>query len=177
MKIATNSFVRRQIADSKFSHFSGSWEQLEALVEMHFEKAQQGYKDGVMLVPVPCEGFFSGVVEVAEGVELKATFSARRKGEAPYLDVVALGGAKLPAKAVEIVLYRHDVLAADNEQSTDAEWEIISLNARPTEGPEPMHPMAMARNQLGLAGGTKAEYTAEQFAGAIVYWSTRAMKG
>jgi hypothetical protein len=37
--------------------------------------------------------------------------------------------------------------------------------------------MAMARNFLVLPGGTKAEYTAAQFAEAIIYWSTRAMHG
>ena len=40
-----------------------------------------------------------------------------------------------------------------------------------------MTPMAMARNFLALPGGTKAEYTAAQFAEAIIYWSTRAMHG
>ena len=40
-----------------------------------------------------------------------------------------------------------------------------------------MHPVAMARNMLGLPGGSEATYTAEEFATAIVYWSTRAMCG
>lgn len=176
-KIATSAFVRRQTHESKFSHFAGSWEELESLVEAHLDQAKPGYKDGVVLVPVPSQKFFSGIVEVDERTELKATFGARRADEASYVDVVAVGGEKLPAKFVEVVLYRHDVLAADGEQSSEAEWEIISLNARATEGPEPMTPMAMARNFLALHGGTKAEYSAEQFAESIIYWSTRAMRG
>lgn len=177
--IGVNSFVTRQTADSKFSHYSGSWEQLASLVEGHFSEAKQGYRDGVMLVPVPSEGFFSGVVEVTPDTMLKATFEARRKDEEPYLQVVALGGAKLPAQSVDIVLYRRDVLLEEGPDnvSTDAEWEIISINARPTVEPEPLTPMAMARNMLELPGGTKAEYSAEEFASSIVYWSKRAMQG
>ena len=175
MKIAVNEFCRRQTHGSKFSHFAGTFEELASLVERYFNSATQGYRDGVLLVPVPTEGFFSGVVEVTTETPLRATFVARRKGEDPYLQVEAVGGEKAKAGAVEIVLYRHDVLGED--ASTDAEFEIISINARPTEGPEPMTPVAMARNFLELPGGTKAEYSAEEFAKAIIYWSTRAMRG
>jgi hypothetical protein len=121
------------------------------------------------------EKFFSGVVELEPETPLRAIFSARRKGEDPYVQVEALGGQKLPAKVAEVVLYRHDVLGSD--ASTDAGWEIVSMNARATEEPEPLTPVAMARNFLELPGGTKAEYSAEQFAQAIVYWSRRAMRG
>jgi hypothetical protein len=180
--IGTNAFVKRQTADSKFSHFEGSWEELEHLVEEYFGVALPGYRDGVCLVPVPPEGFYSGVVELTVDTPLKATFEARHAPEDAFVQVVALGGEKLPARAVNIVLYRHDVLAADGDATLDAdgghayEWEIISINARPTEEEEPPTPMAMARNFLGLPGGTKAEYTTEEFARAIVYWSRRAMR-
>lgn len=182
MLIGINSFVLRQTADSKFSHYSGSWEELASLVERHFGEAKPGYRDGVLLVPVPSEGFFSGVVEITPDTPLKitkATFEARRKGEDPYLQIVALGGEKLPAKMVDVVLYGRDVLLEEGPDrvSTEAEWEVISLNARPTEEPEPLTPMAMARNFLVRPGGTKAEYTAEEFAHSIIYWSKRAMRG
>jgi len=176
-KVAINSFVRRQTAASKFSHFEGSFEDLVALVEANLDKGVQGYRPGVLLVPVPAEGFKSGVVEVNETTELKATFGARLRGELPYIDVVAVGGEKLAAKFAEVVLYSHAVLAEENEAETEAEFEVISINARATDVPEPMHPVSMARNHMGMVGGTKAEYTAEQFAEAIVYWSQRAMKG
>jgi hypothetical protein len=89
---------------------------------------------------------------------------------------VAVGGDKLPAAAVELVLYRRDVLLEEGPDavSTEAEWELVSINARPTEGPEPMTPMAMARNMAELKGGTAATYTAEQFVESILYWSRRA---
>lgn len=182
LTVCLNSFVGRQTADSRFSHFGGSEGDLIALVEANLSRATPGYRDGVILVPVPSQNFFSGVVEVTEGVPLRATFGARREGEAPFLDVVAVGGQKLPAAAVDIVLYRHDVLeqdevTRDGEGNPLATWEVISLNARATEGLEPLTPMAMARNLLALPGGTKADYSPEEFARAIVYWSTRAMRG
>lgn len=177
VRIGLNNMVLRQTADSKYSHYSGSFTDLVELVAENFEKGTPGYRDGIMLVPVPAEGFFSGVVQVTADTPLKAEFSARRKGEDPYVQVVALGGEKLPARVVEIVCYRHDVLAADGDNSTEAEWEIISINARTTEGPEPLTPMAMARNFLGMPGGTKAEYTAQQFAEAIWHYRDKVMHG
>jgi hypothetical protein len=177
MLIGINEFVRRQTSESRFSHFAGTEEELVGLVEANFANAQPGYRDGVMLVPVAAQSFFSGVVELTLDTPLAAEFSARREGEDPFVQVLALGGEKLPAQAVDVVLYRRDVLEEDGGSVSGAEWDIISLNARPTEGPEPLTPMAMARNMLGLAGGTAAEYSAEQFAEAIIYWSRRAMRG
>ena len=89
------------------------------------------------------------------------------------------------------MLYRRDVLLEDYERErsegrdakledfvgTDCEWELVSINARPTPEPEPLTPDTMARNFLELPGGTKADYTAEEFARAILYWSCRAMLG
>ena len=175
MAIGINDMARRQTPESKYSHFGGSFDELSKLVEENFESATPGYRDGVVLVPVHADSFFSGVVEITPNTQLKAEFSARRKGEDPYVSVVAVGGEKLPATVVGIVCYRHDVLG--NDASTDAEWEVVSINARPTDGPEPMTPVAMARNFLELPGGTKATYTAEEFARAIMYWSKRAMRG
>lgn len=175
--VGTNPFVRRQTANSQFSYFAGTWSELEALVEAHSCNAIPGYRDGVLRVPVPPQGFFSGVVQVTPETELAAKYEARRPGEQPFVQVVTLGGEKLPARAVEIILYRKDVLEADNDPTSGAEWDIISINARPTLEEEPMTPMAMARNMLGLPGGTPATYTAEQFAHAIIYWSSRAMRG
>jgi len=170
-----NTLALRQTPESKYSHFAGTWEELKSLVEGNFGQAKPGYRDGVILVSVPAEKFFSGVVEITPDTPLRAVFSARRKGEDPYVQVEAVGGEKLPAKVVEVICYRHDVLGSD--ASTDAEWEVVSLNARPTDEPEPPTPVAMARNLLELSGGTKATYTAEELARSIIYWSKRAMRG
>jgi len=175
--IGINSFVTRQTEDSKFSHYNGSLEAVAAKAEALFEDAKPGYRDGVVLVTVAPEGFFSGVVELTEGTELVSIFAPRREGEQAFIQTTAKGGEKVAAKHVELVLYSHEVLAADGDASTEAEWELISINARATEGEEPLTPDAMARNMANLEGGTEATYTAEQFVASILYWGQRAMAG
>lgn len=177
-KVGVNEFVRRQTPESRFSHFNGTWEELATIVErwMELGATRPGDRDGIILVILPPDRFQSGVVEVTAETPLRATFEARRDGEAPFIQVVAVGGEKLAAKVVEVVLYRRDVLGKE-ATTPDADWEIISVNARPTLHVEPMTPMAMARNFLELPGGTRVEYTAEEFARAIIYWSQHAMLG
>lgn len=171
--IKTNPFTHRQTPDSSFGHFNGSWEELEALVLSHFDKAKPGYRDGVVLVPVPPEGFMSSILKVSGDTSLWASFGPRRKGEAPFIQVVAKGtGSKVPATHVDIVLYRHDVLVENSEHSCDADWEIVSVNCRVTEEETPMDPVTMARNFLHLEGGTKGDFSAEDFAKSIIFWST-----
>ena len=177
MKKVIAGFVKRQTPESRFSHFDGTWEELEEMVERQLSRATQGYRKGVMLVGVPARGFFSSVVTLTPETALRAKFEARREGEKPYIVIEAVDGEKSEAHFVEVVIYHRDVLAEEGEVTHDAEWEIISINARRRFDPEPMTPMAMARNMLELPGGTKAEYTAQQFAESIVYWNQHAMLG
>lgn len=173
-KIIINDFVTRQTPTSTFSHFAGTWDEIIVMAQENWDKHRQGYKPGVVLVPVPAERFFSGVVELTEGSELKASFEARRKDEKPYIHITAKG-KKAPAKVVELVLYSQEILGKDASPA-EADYEVISINASAMKD-EPMTPMAMARNFLGLDGGTPAEYSAQQFAEAIAYWNCHAMVG
>ena len=77
----------------------------------------------------------------------------------------------MKAGRIEYILYRQDVLAENDEQSTDAEWELISIHAIP-EGVDklPMGPVTMMRNQLELTGGTKAHYSLDEWAEAVRFW-------
>ncbi len=93
--ISINKLVRRQTAGSKYSHFTGTWKELvENLVEFHFGEAEQGYKEGILVLSLPPEGFFSGVIELDEETPLYAKFAARRQGEVPYIQVTAAGGGR-----------------------------------------------------------------------------------
>lgn len=167
--IKASSFVKRQTADSPFAHFSGSWEQLEKMVEANREKAVQGYKPGVFLTPVHAEGFFTSIVQLTPETKLHAEFKPRREGEDSFVNVTA-EGRKMPAKSVVIVTYSKEVLAEGNERSTDADYEIVSINASPTEQEVPMDPVTMMRNFLQRPGGTKGEFSAQQFAESIFFW-------
>ena len=177
-KIGINNFARtRHTKFSPYSYYAGTEQELLALVEANLDKGRQGYKEGVLLVEVPPASFYTGVVIAKPGVPLRAEFKARREGEEPYVQVFAANSAdsEQPTKMVEIVCYHKDILGG--EATANTEYEIVSINARDTTEEEPPTPMAMARNMLNLPGGTPAQYTAEQFAKSIAYWSNRVMCG
>lgn len=177
-KVACGEFVKRQTPESGYSHFEGTWEELENLVTKQMEadpsRVRPGYKDGVVLVDLVSYGFRSAIVKLTEESKLTAGYASRRLGEDPFIRISAKS-KKQPAKYASVVLYRHDVLAENNERETEAEWEIVAIKARVTEEEEPMDPYTMARNFLHLKGGTKGDFTAEQFAKSIVYWNNHCM--
>jgi hypothetical protein len=175
-KIIINEFCLRQTADSKFSHFTSSWETLAALAEVNFEYAKKGYRKGVLLIPVPAEGFFSGVVKLAPDVEIIASYAPRRPGEDHFVQLTAKG-EKSPALFVDLVVYDKAALGKD-ASVVRADWEVVSINAR-TVAVEPQTPMAMARNILGRVGGSEVvegDYSAKGFAESILYWNQHALK-
>jgi len=174
MQIDIHPFAQgRHQRGTGLSYFEGTWGELVQLVQDHFADRAPGYRDGVVLVPVPPDRFVSGSVALEPGVRLSAAYEPRRPGEDPVVQVRA-HAPQARAQAVDVVLYSHATLAEDGDASGDADWEIVSVNARPTVEPEPMDPVAMARNQLGLPGGTTATYTPEQWAQAVWYAATHA---
>lgn len=182
--IGLTNFVRRQTAESEFTHFNGDLDDVAILARHHFDEAvpSTSHDDGVLLVPVPALGFYTGVVELQEGDKLVGEYKARRPGEEPRkvtrLDVQV--PMKSPAVAVDVVLYRRDLLLEDNDgPSTDCDWEIVSINGRITEEDQPIHPDTLIANHFGLDGGSKTGYTPEQFEAAlrksVLYWKNKAM--
>jgi hypothetical protein len=197
-RVAFNSFVRRQTAESPFSDWDLTDEQLLRAVEINLDNGIPGYRDGVLIVPVPPYGFRTGLVTLREGDELVGRFEARRPGEEPRKSVYAsrvsmtlLSSSeecdiyvdeyreKMPARAVEIILYRHDVLAENGDAETDAEWEIISVNARTTLGEAPIAPMVLMYNHFGSDGGTSTNMTPEEFEAQLrvsfEFWKDKAL--
>jgi hypothetical protein len=185
VSIGITDFVRRQTPNSKYNHFDGSWDELVQLVNKHWDIRQASpHNSGVMLVPVPeayVGRFYTSIVEVTDTTPLQAEFAPRVTGEAPFIQISAPGFSKAPARRAEIILYSHETLAKDGDAPTtrEADFYIVSINAYADPAVEPMHPMTMARNFLGLKGGTRPEtpYTAEEFARSIVYWSCHARIG
>jgi len=101
-------------------------------------------------------------------------WAPRLEGEDSFIRVSAKA-KKQETIYVTFVLYRYDVLEEDNGRSANSEWEIIAIKARATDKEEPMDPYTMARNFLHLKGGTKGDFTAQQFAESIVYWNNHCM--
>jgi len=185
MNLYTNSFVYRQHVNSRFSHFNGTHEELIELVRENWDTRITGYRNGVWLVTVPPTGFFSGVVELEEGQPIFGKFEARQKDEDPSKVVVTGSRDKLPAGHVQIVVYSTNVLAETNQNGVANDspdnWEIVSINASPTDGPLPITPAALMRNHFGGSGGTATNMTSEEFVAALQEawecWKSKAMCG
>lgn len=199
--IAVSSFVRRQTPESRFSHFSGSWDELITRVAAKFDRAVPGYRGGVVLVPVESEGFFSATVLLQEGDKFAGVYEARQPGEQPRKATGVVGGQKMPARRVQIVLYSRGALAENNENTpgscgsactgatcracdgtTFADWEVISVNATPTDEDEPMPVGTLMHNHFHVEGsndgGTSTGMSDAEFVAALrrshAYWKDKA---
>ena len=175
--VSISNFVRRQINGSGKTHAEGlSFEEIASHAKKQFNKGsyKEGYRDGVILIQASDElihHFICPFVRVTEKTKLNATMVRRRPEEEPYIQIRALNGTPLKTSLVDLILYRHDVLAETNEQTTDADWELISFHAIPERIEDmPMGPVTMMRNQLQLLGGTKAYYESKQWAESVKFW-------
>ena len=177
MSVAVNNFVRRQIKGSgKTYSLTLSFEEIARHADEQMERGEfsTGYRDGVRIVQADQEiisQFICPFVQISEETELEAQVVKRQENEESYIQVRAINGDPLPAGSVEFICYRHDVLNENNENSTDAEWEMISIHAIPIGVKElPMGPVTMMRNQLQLNGGTKAHYNSETCSKSVQFW-------
>ena len=180
--VSVNDFVRRQSKDSRKSYVIDlSFEEIAQHAQCQLENGnfKQGYRDGVVIVQVDqklTHHFICPFVKITNETKLSATMVQRRPEEAPYIQIRALSGTPLKTGSVDLILYRHDVLAETDEQTSAADWELISFHAIP-EGVHdmPMGPVTMMRNQLQLTGGTKAYYKSDDWAESVKFWQEYAM--
>ena len=177
--IHITKFVRRQTPASAFSHWTLSDEELLARVQAGLPSAKPGYREGVILVPVTPDGFFSGLVRLKEGDRLIGEFKARRAGEEPRKTTYALDAEKIPAQSVYVVLYAHAVLLEGKENETDSDYEIVSVNASPVEEETPITSSALIANQFGLSGGTATKLSDADFVAmlkkSVEFWKDKAL--
>ena len=85
---------------------------------------------------------------------------------------------------MDVVLYRSDVLAENGDnalESSEDNWEVVSINASPVEGEIPINPMTLMHNHFGSEGGTATNMTDVEFVAALregfAFWSDKAMAG
>jgi len=175
-KVILNPFVARQTPDSQFSYYDGALSDVPAIVEANFDAGKPGSSPLIWIVPVPSKGFMSGVVQLSEGCSMTASFKSRKVGEEPRKGLTAKG-PKTPAGFVEIICY-HSSILKDDAAGVDC-WEVISLNAAVNIENEPIALEALLYNQFEGSGGTKGDYTPEQFIEVLraswTYWKDKAM--
>jgi hypothetical protein len=184
MKIGISNFAKnRHIAGNGYSYFTGKSladtgtdAELIALIEANWDKRTPGAGrtnlEQVVIVPLPAKRFRSATAQIHENIVLDAYFHRRQTFEEPFVKVTSRGDT-VQAKYAKVVLYSAaTLLENDGERSGDYDWEVVAIIAGDVQD-EPMPPLTMARNFLEKAGGTKADYTAKEFAEAIYYWSSR----
>lgn len=160
--IGINSFVLRQTWDSQFTHYQGSDNDLRHRTTERFLGGfyRQGYRDGVILVEMDSDEanlFWTyNDFPMFEGMKIEASYEKTkgREHEPPKVQI-KIKEPKIRCKYVDIVLYRRDVLMENNEQSTNCEWEIVSINGRLNKEPNPIDPLTIVRNWKHLPGGTE----------------------
>jgi hypothetical protein len=190
MKLGWSNFATAHHSEaSGNTYFKGSPDVLLNMVYENWDKRKPGNGrnnlDQVVVVPIPADTRFIGkTVKIHKDQVFRTMVEHRQEHESPYLKTEVIGwedfdGKIIPewpdlVKFVSVVLYSAATLLENNgERSGDYDWEIVALIASDVEN-EPMHPLTMARNMLDKPGGTHCDYTAEQFAESIWYWSTRA---
>jgi hypothetical protein len=180
-KIGTSDFVKRQTSESEFTHFEGSWEELETICSYLFSMGKffPGYRDGVVRILIPqdiCEKFRTYTdFPMFEGMSLSAEYrKVKGREHEPAKIVVRINELKQRCNFVEVIVYRADVLNEDGDRSTEADWEIVSINGRLKENVPPMDALTIVRNWKHLPGGTEmkdrtAEEVLEMLCESIMY--------
>ena len=180
--VKASSFVKRQIKGSGKTYTDTmSFDQIASIAEenLNNNNYKEGYRDGVIIITLDKEissEFICPLVKINENTDLMAKMVKRRKDEDYYIQIRALNGKELVTSTVDLILYRSDVLKETNENSTDADWELIAFMAKPENIKMPMGPVTMMRNQLQRTGGTKGDYTSKEWAESVEFWQEYAIK-
>ena len=196
--VAINPFCRRQIAvtdESQFGGFTGTEQVLlSTLMDICGPKTLEKEIE-VIRFYTDDPGFqnLAGRFICTHGVlNNEATgfvFEARRENEQPVRVRVVKRDHRPEAKTVDFVLYSHAALEGD--ASSDAEYELVSINCMPAKLPEgfeePMSPETMWRNYLskiegcpaGIGGTYRSKWDDEEIfrkelAESESYWSDKA---
>ena len=181
MKVQVNDFVKRQTKSSGKAYsqelsfdFFAKYAQKKLIKNEYIE----GYRPEVRIVKLESKyvhKVFCPYVRITKETILSAKVVKRREGEDFYIQVRAMSGNLIRTGSVDLILYRNDILLENNENTTNADWELISINALPKGVKSmPMGPITMMRNQLELNGGTKAEYSSDEWAKSVQFWQTYA---
>lgn len=181
-------FIDRQRDPNQgLTHWEISDEELLQRVRDNWDKQRPGYRDGVILVPIPSEGIKAAIRILQPGDPLVGAYVARREGETPrktfrYEAPGSIAEAKSQPVSTDVVLYHRDVLAEDSTFIED-EWGIVTVLGKlcgPDEE-EPMHPETLMANHFHDDGGSQTGMSPEEFEDALRksywYWRDKAFLG
>lgn len=196
-KTTINPFCLRQVEvnnNSVFGGFTGTAEELQSILDRMPFSLTEGveiiriYADDPVLDKTKGQFICTfGVVE--DGEEVATAYEARRPGEQPVTVKTVTRTARPTATTIDLVFYSHQALEAD--ASSDAEYELVSINTMPTKlaqgEEEPMTPETLWRNYLakipgcpaGIGGTYRPEWDDEEvfrkeLSLAETYWADKA---
>ena len=141
-----------------------------------------GYRKGVVLVSISPEDLpgplKSRVVLVNRGTEFVTVCKSRVAGETPRKKSMALVDELPDAKYITAVLYHKDVLAEDNDRTTECDWEVVMILCQ-VDKEEPMAVGTLLANHFKLPGGTATNMSNDEFVQtlgrSVRYWSNKAL--
>lgn len=182
--IGVTKFAERQLA----SDFGGTRLAQEdmarcqrvAEVAFHTGETKEGYAPFCRLVKSGLVyGVLSPIVEITPENEhlLRSKYQARREGELPVLVRYFTGLTRGPAHHLNIILYSREQLLAEDkatgqDDTPDADWSIVAVNAEPGEIDSPIPPVTMMRNALGKTeGGSGFPLDHSKYLESVAYWS------
>lgn len=114
---------------------------------------------------------------------LRTEYKARREGELPvltrWLDVpeIPLDVPEVPkAKWLCLVLYSKEQLTKEEEDIGDAEYGIVAILGQMSSKEEPMPPVTMMRNALGIdEGGSGVPLDKKAYMRSVEFWNKNAV--
>jgi hypothetical protein len=111
---------------------------------------------------------------------LRSGYSSRAKEELPVLS--RWFSLPIPAPVAEylvIVLYSKEQLnkeKKEEEKEFDGDWGTVAILAQSSSNEEPMTPITMMRNALGIdEGGSGVPIDKEAYQKSVVFWSDNAI--
>lgn len=148
---------------SAFGGFTGTAEELQAVLDRLPVSLTEGieiiriYADDPVLANTKGQFICTfGIVE--DGEEVATAYEARRPGEQPVIVKTVTRASRPTAHTIDLVFYSHQALEAD--ASSNAEYELVSINTMPTKfkqgEEEPMTPETLWRNYLAKIPGCPA---------------------
>ena len=195
--ISINPFCLRQVGvtnSSTFGGFTGTAEELQSILD----RLPVSLSKGVEIIRIYADDpilknnkgqFICTFGVVLPDEEVSTSCEARRPGEQPVTVKTATRASRPTATTIDLVFYSHQALEAD--ASSDADYELVSINTMPTKlkqgEEEPMTPETLWRNYLskipgcpaGIGGTYRPEWDDEEvfrkeLSLAETYWADKA---
>ena len=188
MTIEITEFAKRQYAPD-YSGPRVTPDDVEKLIELAENPARiiPGYADFCQIIAIDNklpDGSFRFALKhlsidrntaMAAGGKLETAYESRNEDELPVLVEWVSGIDPPTANYIHLIVYDREQLAKEDE-NIDADWGIVAIATGADLDVEPMRPITMMRNALGIEeGGSGVPLDREAYIASCEYWSKHIM--